>query len=218
MNFSLDPDLFDDQYSISICEGFFRGDGMLQRVNELRSINEGLLSDLKTSQTVAAELWCRVIDAERKLLEEKNVGALLEQKEKAFEWERGAWMQEKEDLLVDLKHFKEDASVSGADVETLYTDWGKEMDANQKLAQERHWLISQGFGLFLSAFSQSEEFKGSLERINRAYRDARYQAGLKDGYSYSSKGLKKKETPPYNWIRSLVREPLLCLQKLSKTR
>ncbi|MFS8034798.1 hypothetical protein Hanom_Chr17g01585451 [Helianthus anomalus] len=28
--------------------------------------------------------------------------------------------------------------------------------------------------------------------------DAGYQAGLKDGYSYSSQGLKRKETPLYN--------------------
>ncbi|KAF5814037.1 hypothetical protein HanXRQr2_Chr03g0105931 [Helianthus annuus] len=69
MNFALDPELFDDQYCLSICEGFFRGADMLQRVNELRGINEGLLSELKTSQTVAAELRCRVVDAERKLLE-----------------------------------------------------------------------------------------------------------------------------------------------------
>ncbi|KAM0057700.1 hypothetical protein Hdeb2414_s0005g00161421 [Helianthus debilis subsp. tardiflorus] len=72
------------------------------------------------------------------------------------------------------------------------------MEDNQKLARERHWLISQGFGLFLFAVSRSEEFKGSLERIYRAYRDVGYQAGLKDRCSYSSQGLKRKETPLYN--------------------
>ncbi|MFS7968125.1 hypothetical protein Hanom_Chr09g00793831 [Helianthus anomalus] len=41
------------------CEGFFRGAGMLQRVNALRDENEGLMSELKTSQTIAAELRCR---------------------------------------------------------------------------------------------------------------------------------------------------------------
>ncbi|KAL9999077.1 hypothetical protein Hdeb2414_s0507g00907311 [Helianthus debilis subsp. tardiflorus] len=88
---------------------------MLQRVNELRGIKEGLLSELKTSQTIAAELRCRVVDAERKLLE---------------------------------KEF--------------------------------------------------EEFKGSLERVCKAYRDVGYQSGLKDRYSYSSQGMKRKETLLYN--------------------
>ncbi|KAJ0710463.1 hypothetical protein HanOQP8_Chr09g0312671 [Helianthus annuus] len=120
------------------------------------SLSVGLPCELKTSQTVAAELQCRVTDAERKLLEEKNDGALLEQREKAWEQERRAWMEEKEDLVAELKHHKEATSISGADVETLYTDWGMAMDDNQKLAQEHHCLISQGFGLFLSAFSRSE--------------------------------------------------------------
>ncbi|KAJ0930061.1 hypothetical protein HanPSC8_Chr04g0144961 [Helianthus annuus] len=68
MNSALRSDLFDDQYSMLLCEGFFRGVGMLQQVDELRRENEGLKADLKTSQTVAAELRCRVTDAERKLL------------------------------------------------------------------------------------------------------------------------------------------------------
>ncbi|MFS8001754.1 hypothetical protein Hanom_Chr13g01194111 [Helianthus anomalus] len=165
MNFDLDPELFYDQNCMSICEGFFRGAGMLQKVNELRSINKGLLSELKTSQTIAAKLRCRVIDAERKLFEKENVGAQLEQNERAWERERGAWLEEKEGLLADVKHYKEVASVSGANVETLYADWGMAMDENQKLARERHLLISQGFGLFLSGFSQPEEFKGNLERL-----------------------------------------------------
>ncbi|KAJ0830350.1 hypothetical protein HanPSC8_Chr15g0654431 [Helianthus annuus] len=105
MNFALDPDLFDDQYCMSICEGFFRGAGMLQRVNELRGINEGLQTELKTSQTVAAELRCRVIDAKSKLLDEKR--------EKAWERERRTLMEEKEDLVAELKHHKEVASISG---------------------------------------------------------------------------------------------------------
>ncbi|KAJ0807901.1 hypothetical protein HanLR1_Chr00c0961g0785821 [Helianthus annuus] len=45
MKFALDPKIFDDQYSLSICEGFFKGAGMLQRVNALRDENEGLMSD-----------------------------------------------------------------------------------------------------------------------------------------------------------------------------
>ncbi|KAJ0692413.1 hypothetical protein HanPI659440_Chr15g0585671 [Helianthus annuus] len=185
MNFALDPDLFDDQYCMSICEGFFRGAGMLQRVNELRGINEGLQTELKTSQHIVAELRCRVIDAERKLLEEKvipllpppsffflyeqrfffqNAEALLEQREKAWERERRAWMDEKEDLVAELMHYKELASISRADVDILYADWGIAMEDNQKLARECHWLISEGFGLLLSTFSKSEEFKGSLAR------------------------------------------------------
>ncbi|KAJ0801024.1 hypothetical protein HanPI659440_Chr03g0112021 [Helianthus annuus] len=116
----------------------------------------------------------------------QNTGALLEQKERAWERERGAWLEEKESLLADVKHYKEATYIFAADVETLYADWGISMDDNQKLARERHWLLSQGFGLFLSAFSQSEEFKGSLEWVYRAYRDVGYQSGLKDGYSYSS--------------------------------
>ncbi|KAM0065354.1 hypothetical protein Hdeb2414_s0003g00113831 [Helianthus debilis subsp. tardiflorus] len=141
---------------------------------------------------------CKVVDAEKKLLERENVGARLEQRERAWEQERGAWLAEKELLLADVKHYKEVASVSATDVEILYADLGIAQDDSKKLAAERHCLLSQGFGLFLSAFSQSEEFKGSLERINRAYRDVGSQAGLKDGYSYSSQGLKRKETPHYN--------------------
>ncbi|KAJ0669162.1 hypothetical protein HanPI659440_Chr17g0697861 [Helianthus annuus] len=71
MNSALRADLFDDQYSMSLCEGYFRVVGMLQRVDELRRENEGLKSDLQTSQTVAAELRCRVVDVERMLQEEK---------------------------------------------------------------------------------------------------------------------------------------------------
>ncbi|KAM0014357.1 hypothetical protein Hdeb2414_s0016g00496981 [Helianthus debilis subsp. tardiflorus] len=56
MNSALRDDLFGDQYSMSLCEGFFRGVGLLQRVDDLRKENEGLKSDLKTSQSVAGEL------------------------------------------------------------------------------------------------------------------------------------------------------------------
>ncbi|KAM0010114.1 hypothetical protein Hdeb2414_s0001g00010051 [Helianthus debilis subsp. tardiflorus] len=49
MNSYLRADLFDDQYSMSLCEGFFRGVGMLQRVDELRKENEGLRGDHQTS-------------------------------------------------------------------------------------------------------------------------------------------------------------------------
>ncbi|MFS7901046.1 hypothetical protein Hanom_Chr00s164691g01826381 [Helianthus anomalus] len=128
---------------MSIYEWFFRSAGMLQRVNALRDENEGLLSDLKTSRTVAVELRCRVVDTEKKLLE----------RERAWEQEQGAWLAEKELLLADVKHYKEVASVFAIDVEILYADLGIAQDDSQKLAAKRHCLLSQGFGLFLSAFS-----------------------------------------------------------------
>ncbi|MFS7939275.1 hypothetical protein Hanom_Chr05g00449821 [Helianthus anomalus] len=56
MNYALRADLFDDQYSMSLCEGFFRGVGMLQQVDEPRKENKRLRGDLQTSQTVAVEL------------------------------------------------------------------------------------------------------------------------------------------------------------------
>ncbi|MFS8006716.1 hypothetical protein Hanom_Chr14g01252451 [Helianthus anomalus] len=49
MNFALNLEFFYDQYNMSICEGFFREAGMLQRVNALRDVNEGMMSELKTS-------------------------------------------------------------------------------------------------------------------------------------------------------------------------
>ncbi|MFS7923676.1 hypothetical protein Hanom_Chr03g00263581 [Helianthus anomalus] len=56
MNSALRDDLFDDQYIMSLCEGLFRGVGMLRRVDDLRKENEGLESDLNASQSIAAEL------------------------------------------------------------------------------------------------------------------------------------------------------------------
>ncbi|KAJ0595867.1 hypothetical protein HanRHA438_Chr04g0160291 [Helianthus annuus] len=164
----------------------FRGVGMLQQMDELRRENEGLKADLKTSQTVAAELRCRVTDAERKLLKEKGAGVMLEQREHVWERERMAWVEEKEELVAELKRQKELDSVSQGDLDTMYVEWGIVVDDNQKLAKERYWLIPEGFGSFLTVVSQSEEFKGSLERIYRAYRDVGYQSGLKDGYAYSA--------------------------------
>ncbi|KAF5789231.1 hypothetical protein HanRHA438_Chr09g0380161 [Helianthus annuus] len=73
MNSSLRDDVFDDQYSMSLCEGLFRGVGMLQQVDDQRKENEGLKNDLKTSQSLAAELCCQLVEAERKLQEEKGV-------------------------------------------------------------------------------------------------------------------------------------------------
>ncbi|MFS7975418.1 hypothetical protein Hanom_Chr10g00880381 [Helianthus anomalus] len=190
MNSALRADLFDDQYSMSLCEGFFKGVGMLQQVDELRRENEELRGDLKTSQTVAAELRCQVTDAEP--------GAMLEQKERAWAREKVALVEEKEDLVSELKRQKELDSVSQKDLDSMYAEWGITSDDNQKLAKERYWLITEGFGSFLTVVSQSEEFKSSLEQIYRAYRDVGYQSGLKDGYSYSAQGLGRKETPLYN--------------------
>ncbi|KAJ0891836.1 hypothetical protein HanPSC8_Chr09g0358821 [Helianthus annuus] len=140
MNSALRSDLFNDQYNMSLCEGFFRGVGMLQRMDELRGGNEELNTELKTFQTIAAELRCRVIDAERKLLEEK-------------ERERAAWAEEKEELVAELKHLKAMDSVSQGDLNTMYADWGIAVDDNQKLAKERYWLIIEWFGSFLTDVS-----------------------------------------------------------------
>ncbi|MFS7918672.1 hypothetical protein Hanom_Chr03g00203891 [Helianthus anomalus] len=68
----------------------------------------------------------------------------------------------------------------------------------RSVGMEKHWLITEGFGAFITAVSQSEEFKSSLEQVYRAYRDVGYQSGLKDGYLYSAQGLDRKETPLYN--------------------
>ncbi|KAJ0649727.1 hypothetical protein HanLR1_Chr15g0587581 [Helianthus annuus] len=193
MNSALRPDLFDDQYNMSLCEGFFRGAGMLQRMDELRKANEGLRTELRTSQTVAAELRCRVTYVKRKVLE-----LCWSKRERAWERERTAWAEEKDELVAELKHQKELDSISQGDLNTMYVEWGVVVDDNQKLAKERYWLITEGFGSFLTAVSQSKEFKGSLERIYRAYRDVGYQAGLKDGFAYSAQGLGRKETPLYN--------------------
>ncbi|MFS7988347.1 hypothetical protein Hanom_Chr11g01033741 [Helianthus anomalus] len=63
MNFELDPKIFDDQYSMSICEGFFRGAGMLQRNVEAlleqkeiiwRDEKERLLADVKYYKEAAS--------------------------------------------------------------------------------------------------------------------------------------------------------------------
>ncbi|KAJ0438487.1 hypothetical protein HanHA300_Chr16g0614591 [Helianthus annuus] len=156
------------------------------------------MSELKTSQTIVAELRCRVVSAERELLERENAGVLLEQREKAWEKERAGWITKREQLFGDVKHYKDATSVSASDVDILYADLGITQEDSQKLASERHWILSEGFGRFLSAYAQSEGFKGSLERVYRAYRDVDYQVRLNDGYSFSSHGMKRKENPHYN--------------------
>ncbi|KAJ0725519.1 hypothetical protein HanPI659440_Chr12g0459711 [Helianthus annuus] len=76
----------------------------------------------------------------------------------------------------------------------MYADWGIISDDIQRLDREKHWLITKGFGAFLTVVSQSEEFKNGLEQVYRAYQDVGYQSGLKDGYIYSAQGLGRKET------------------------
>ncbi|KAJ0878701.1 hypothetical protein HanRHA438_Chr10g0442771 [Helianthus annuus] len=198
VNSALRDDLFEDQYSMSLCESFFRGAGMLQRIDDLRRANEGLKAELKASQSVAAGLRCQVVEAERKLQEEKGAGAMLEKKERAWEQEMAVLVGEKKELAAELKYFKEVGSVSQEQLNTMYADYGVTSDDNQRLAKEKHWLITEGFGAFLAAVAQSEDFKSGLEEIYRAYRDVDYQAGLKDGYVYSAQGLGRKETPLYN--------------------
>ncbi|KAJ0841321.1 hypothetical protein HanPSC8_Chr14g0629051 [Helianthus annuus] len=191
MNSALRDDLFDDQYSMSFCEGLFRGFGMLQRVDDLRKENEGLKSDLKTSQTVATELRCQVVEAEGPVSCWSGMSELGKR-------EMAALVEEKEELATELKHQKELNSVSQEQLDTMYAEWGITSDDNQKLAKEKYWLITEGFRSFLTVVSQSEEFKRSLKQIYRAYQDVGYQAGLKDGYAYPAQGLGRKGTPLYN--------------------
>ncbi|KAJ0954082.1 hypothetical protein HanRHA438_Chr00c29g0854811 [Helianthus annuus] len=136
--------------------------------------SEGLRGDLKISQTIAAELWCRVTDAKRRLQDEKGAGAVLEQKEHVWAREMATFVEEKEDLAAELKRQKEIDSVSQKDLDTMYAEWGMASDDSQKLAKEKYWLITEGFGSFLTVVSQSEDFKSSLEKVYRAYRDVGY--------------------------------------------
>ncbi|KAL9995039.1 hypothetical protein Hdeb2414_s0845g00953291 [Helianthus debilis subsp. tardiflorus] len=198
VNSALRGDLFEDQYSMSLCESFFRGAGMLQRIDDLRKANEGLKAELKASQSVVAGLRGQVVDAERRLQEEKGAGAILERKERAWEQEMSSLIAEKEELPAELKHVKDVGFVSQEQLNTMYADYEMTSDDNQRLAGEKHWLITEGFGAFLTAVAQSEDFKNGLEEVYRAYRDVGYQAGLKDGYAYSAQGLGRKETPLYN--------------------
>ncbi|KAJ0694500.1 hypothetical protein HanPI659440_Chr15g0609501 [Helianthus annuus] len=66
-----------------------------------------------------------------------NVGVRLEERARAWEQERGAWLSEKERLLAEMKHYKEFASISTADVDILYADLGIAQEDSQKLAIER---------------------------------------------------------------------------------
>ncbi|KAM0041768.1 hypothetical protein Hdeb2414_s0011g00370151 [Helianthus debilis subsp. tardiflorus] len=168
MNAVLDPQIFEDQYCMVVCESFSRGAEMLQCVQTLKEEKRDLEDQLKTSQTITLELQCRVVNAERCLLEKEHVRALVKEKEKAWDKERAMLMREREQLVEDVNHYKVVASVSGTDVETLYAEPGIVQDDNKKLVAERHLLLSQSFGYFLAAFTQSPNFKGSLERNYQA--------------------------------------------------
>ncbi|KAJ0480685.1 hypothetical protein HanIR_Chr13g0634491 [Helianthus annuus] len=188
MNVVLDPQIFEDQYCMAVCESFSWGAGMLRHVQVLKEDKKDLEDRLKSSLTIAVELQCWVVIVERLLLEKEVCLLYLSCTPLGFpcilpynsflsacwgddEGERESLggasqlMQEREQLVADVKHYKSDASVSYQDVETLYADLGIVQDDNQKLATERHWLLSQGFGCFLSTFTQSPDFKSSLERI-----------------------------------------------------
>ncbi|MFS7915883.1 hypothetical protein Hanom_Chr02g00170581 [Helianthus anomalus] len=127
-----------------------------------------------------------------------GAGAILEQKERAWAREMEALVEEKKELAAELKHQKELDSVSQTKLDAMYAEWGITSDDNQKLAKEKYWLITEGFRSFLTAVSQSEEFKSSLEHIYRAYWDVGYQSDLKKGYAYSAQGLGRKEIHLYN--------------------
>ncbi|KAM0070786.1 hypothetical protein Hdeb2414_s0001g00017241 [Helianthus debilis subsp. tardiflorus] len=119
---------------MSVCEGFFQK----CRHDQLRDENEGLAGELKASQTIVAKLQYRVVNAKRNLLEKENVGALLKEKEKAWEEERAGWMVERERLVGDVKHYKVAGSVSGSNVDILFAELGIIQEDNQKLAAEHH--------------------------------------------------------------------------------
>ncbi|KAJ0819810.1 hypothetical protein HanPSC8_Chr16g0700361 [Helianthus annuus] len=70
---------------------------------------------------------------------------MLERRKRTWEREMVALVEEKEELAAELKHLKK---------------------------ADSRWLITEGFGAFLTAVSQSEEFKSGLEQVYRAYRDA----------------------------------------------
>ncbi|MFS7961134.1 hypothetical protein Hanom_Chr08g00711251 [Helianthus anomalus] len=74
-----------------------------------------------------------------------GAGAMLEWKERAWEREIAALIEEKEELAAELKHQKELDSVSQK-LDVMYAEWGITLDDNQKLAQEKYWLINEGFG------------------------------------------------------------------------
>ncbi|KAJ0854259.1 hypothetical protein HanRHA438_Chr14g0660661 [Helianthus annuus] len=151
VNSALRDDLVEDQYSMSPCESFFRGAGMLQRIDDLRRTNEGLKGELKTSQSVAVELRCQVVEAERRLQEERGMGIMLEQRKQAWEREMTVLVEEKEELAAELKHLRDVGSVFQEQLNTMYADYGITSDDNQRLAREmshpNRWRNHRGAAL-----------------------------------------------------------------------
>ncbi|KAJ0714685.1 hypothetical protein HanPI659440_Chr13g0492221 [Helianthus annuus] len=85
MNAVLDPQIFEDQYCMAMCESFSWGAGMLQHVQALKEDKKDLEDRLKSSLTIAVELQCWVVNVERLLLEKEHAGAMMREKEKAWE-------------------------------------------------------------------------------------------------------------------------------------
>ncbi|KAM0043535.1 hypothetical protein Hdeb2414_s0010g00342401 [Helianthus debilis subsp. tardiflorus] len=138
--------------------GFLVGVGMLQRVDDPRKENEGLRSDLKASQSVATELRCQVVEAERKLQEEKGSGVMLERKERAWEREMAALVEEKEELAATLKHQKEVDSVYRA-----YRDMGYQVGLKDGYAYS-----AQGLGRNETPFYNSKA-KKRLSKLDKEF-------------------------------------------------
>ncbi|KAJ0558368.1 hypothetical protein HanIR_Chr07g0335501 [Helianthus annuus] len=139
VNSALRDDLFEDQYSMSLCESFFRGAGMLQRIDDLRKENEGLKAELKASQSVVAGLRGQVVDAERRLQEKK---------ERAWEQEMASLIAEKEELAAELKHVKEVGS-AGLKDGYAYSAQGlgrKETPLYNSKAKKRLSKLNEEFG------------------------------------------------------------------------
>ncbi|KAF5769591.1 hypothetical protein HanXRQr2_Chr14g0650071 [Helianthus annuus] len=111
------------------------------------------------------------------------MGIMLEQRKQAWEREMTVLVEEKEELAAELKHLRDVGSVFQEQLNTMYADYGITSDDNQRLARENHWLITEGFGAFLAAIAQSDDFKSGLEEIYRAYRDV----GSKDDYTDTKK-------------------------------
>ncbi|KAJ0605319.1 hypothetical protein HanHA300_Chr02g0061701 [Helianthus annuus] len=108
-------------------------------VDDLRRENERLKNDLKISQTIAADLWCQVVEAERKLQEEKGGWCYAGAEASIFEREMAALVEENEELAAKLKHQWELDSVSQKDLDAIYAEYGMMSDDNQRSVSGR-WI------------------------------------------------------------------------------
>ncbi|MFS7908130.1 hypothetical protein Hanom_Chr01g00079581 [Helianthus anomalus] len=118
---------------MSLCEGLFKGVGMLQRVDDPRKENEGLNNDLKTSQTVSAELRCQWLRLSVNCRRRRcGAAVMLERKERAWEKEMAALVEEKEELAGELKHQRELDSVSQKHLDMMYAEYGMASDDNHR--------------------------------------------------------------------------------------